>query len=1167
MANKVDNKIFRLTLKESRSKEYANVSDIDIDPEYSKRFSEDAIRRAKQLKKKHGDKYTDAFYLDYGKSLVLQDLIAGNIECHKTRVKYCDIKDVNWAEYSYEEILGMEALGYKIPEEIIQWAHAQQQSDVTDYVIVSENGTEEDSNTSPVNTVEDEFKNLQNDARKNVAKAEAAQHKVEEKVQTFDLISDKAEDIKKQNEKSYKDKLKEVTDLTSEWKRLNDKKASGKLNNTEAKRYDELSKMLNGKTGSKVNDFQANDLELDMFLDALDGLNEDIEANLIIARNTVKSGVDLAKYEKQYNDSQLPTATATGKFDGNGKQTDTLYDVKGTNIADVAVEKGDELKIYNEDLSLELNGGETAKVADFAKDYTNGVNSLELPKEEVKEEDKKSDSDNEVNQKEKAQKEYEVDGGFGIVKAAMATNVNASSTKDVKAKKSDVNANNKKLQKELKKVNKDAQLLSKEVTSSEQVLVQNTQKEEDLMANLEVANAQAPSKENESKKDIALTDLQATQDENKVLKGDVKKALTKSEASTSKGEKLSKVLNEQSMELAPRTKNASQVSDKTQGVGVGTMSQGVLTTGIGVGLYSTGMSLIASPFTYPQGMSLMIAGKALQTLGKKEVTYGLVATTSSIKGSKASDDAKDANKAAIETLKIAKKTYKDNKSEFKEANVLTDDKDQAQVVDSTQTEAPVAAVQTSEQPQSRVQEQASEQVLAQQQTTQPEAEVNAQTQAQTQAQAQEPQVQDEHAVQEDSKTQNPEAEKEVQAQNPAISTVEDSEEPAQAQKTSAPEKSAETEDAQTKENEVANEKAQNSEQSLSIGFSASNAIKATILSTKTTDKIVQEQSSILKMNSQVAKNTKQSETIQKQIQKETVNAEQEHEKNLVQSQNITNQVEAAQNVMATSENPDEVSSNQDKVASLISDFDVNSNAENQVSAQANKKLSANIKNLSKFGAINNTLNKDLAVFNKSIKSHNDIANKTIGIGLGTTAFGVLNINQGSTLIATSIPLIANPFTASAGYAQQLWGKMVLAKGVASVAAGTTATTVGTVASITNKDAKDSEATSKVTQKLAKVKDKDSKKAVQELNNVKGAELEEPEVKTVQNQSQQDEEETLTEDIATISASASSNSNLNDVQTTDKDDRKLSRFNTESIIESKKKLKKVQAVMAYTRNKK
>ena len=76
--------------------------------------------------------------------------------------------------------------------------------------------------------------------------------------------------------------------------------------------------------------------------------------------------------------------------------------------------------------------------------------------------------------------------------------------------------------------------------------------------------------------------------------------------------------------------------------------------------------------------------------------------------------------------------------------------------------------------------------------------------------------------------------------------------------------------------------------------------------------------------------------------------------------------------------------------------------------------------------------------------------------------------------------------------------------------------------------------------------------------------EEPETiaETEQPQAVEQEENEFLASITQLSASASANANvIESTLTDDKADRKLSRFNTESIIESKKKMKKVQAVSA------
>ena len=100
--------IFKITPRESRE-EYSvtATSGTVLDEELCKKYPEDAIVRAKQLKAKHGTKYSDAYYLDMGKSIALQEIIGANREIHKRRIVDCPIKDMEWAGYSYEEISQM----------------------------------------------------------------------------------------------------------------------------------------------------------------------------------------------------------------------------------------------------------------------------------------------------------------------------------------------------------------------------------------------------------------------------------------------------------------------------------------------------------------------------------------------------------------------------------------------------------------------------------------------------------------------------------------------------------------------------------------------------------------------------------------------------------------------------------------------------------------------------------------------------------------------------------------------------------------------------------------------------------------------------------------------------------------------------------------------------
>ena len=103
----------------------------------------------------------------------------------------------------------MESNGYKIPEEILQWAHAQQEADVTDYVMVSDATALEDNTTAATGSSKDELANLQKKARQNIAKADQAIEDATQSVKEYNFVSDKAKKIKKDKEKNFKNTMDE----------------------------------------------------------------------------------------------------------------------------------------------------------------------------------------------------------------------------------------------------------------------------------------------------------------------------------------------------------------------------------------------------------------------------------------------------------------------------------------------------------------------------------------------------------------------------------------------------------------------------------------------------------------------------------------------------------------------------------------------------------------------------------------------------------------------------------------------------------------------------------------------------------------------------------------------------------------------------------------------
>jgi hypothetical protein len=166
--------------------------------------------------------------------------------------------------------------------------------------------------------------------------------------------------------------------------------------------------------------------------------------------------------------------------------------------------------------------------------------------------------------------------------------------------------------------------------------------------------------------------------------------------------------------------------------------------------------------------------------------------------------------------------------------------------------------------------------------------------------------------------------------------------------------------------------------------------------------------------------------------------------------------------------------------------------------------------------------------------------------------------------------MSNPLTFSMGVAQQITGKALLAKGLLEITTGTAATVAGTSGivahEIAEKDAQDSETTLKTAQNKNKELEEKTKADSDNINDNQSNT--DNENNSEQPLNTQESESTMSSNIlVSQAASVTTNANINDTTTTDdKADRKLSRFNTESIIESKKKKKKVQAVSASSGNK-
>lgn len=1162
-----------------------STTEITMDEDFAKNYSSEIVESAKELKAKNGDKYSDEYYLNYAKSLKYQELLRAHREINQRSANQYDITDKDWAMYSYEEIIEMEHQGYQIPDDILEWAHAQQESDVTDYVIVSDATGTDDGATTDATSNGDQLTSLQKKAQENIIKSEKAIETTNQKVEVYNTTAKKAKQIKDKKEDTFKDSMNKIEDMTTEWKKLDDKKKNGeKLSLTERLKYNSLSKKLDSSNGTMMKEIQADNSDLDDFLNSLDSLSADIKTNETLAQDTIKSGKDLSNLQKNYRQEELPAQTSGIKDDGMGPSLDELYQAKPQDIADTAIDKGNDLLESVDEVTLEVESNATVDTAKFAQEYTE---LSEKTQEKVQNTMGEDQDDN--NDKKQKQESYNVDLIFTAPNAAKAAITTIQSTANLNEKKNGVKNTDKKLATQLKKAQKDAKTVEKESSKAEQKHEDNIQKEEQLVNELEniqgkslegstsekvknaiksvntqkqaqnntdemqndlqnegdgqvqakVQTATKQTDKNEAEKLAVMEEIKAVDTDDNKVNDSVKTSLTKGLASNALSQKISNDLNKQNTELKSRNTNAHQVATNTVIVGVGTYGRSFATTAIGNAMVATGTGLMSNLATYGQGVRMVIGGSQLQIQGANEMRYGLAAVGIGTIGLTASDiasavvsDSKESFKGAISLLKANKKAYQETakamgatittqSSETEQNNNTNTDNKIEQNNQTTETQQDESSVQNDVQD-----------------TAVPTDE--------TQPSQESEQTEDVPQVEVQDNIQN-----ETVAQDETNSETQNS----------------------TSDKKKSNQK----DYSVATEFTSKNAISATSTTIRATQDLTTQNSDINKQTTTVDAETKKSINIVKTIEKESTKAQAEQRKNAEQTQTIVQQTSAAKAKMNNAQSTEEAEAAQNETVALETENETLQNENSKETADTEKSLTKNIQQLDGFKKTANELNKNITSHKKLASDQLDTSQKTILVGAGTTGFGILHTAYGANMIASGMALMANPFTHTLGALQVALGQATLATGAMEVSTGAVATNTGIVGTTVNAHAKTLSSDATNSTKASLLQSKDSDKKVQ--NTTKDLELS---IKENDNNAQQIDNETNneptdqnsnseddnTDDTNLVSASVSTNANINNTtKTDDKEDRKLARFNTDSMIESKKKKKKVQAVSATFTNRK
>lgn len=534
-------KVTRKPANFSTSGEY-NTAGVTIDEKLAQNYNSRIVNTAIELKAKYGSKYSDEYYLESAANWYKSELNTAFNSAYLKGTVGCPIQNPQWAGYSYEEIIKMENNGVKIPQDVLLWAHAQQESDITSYEVVTSTGENDDNSSTEELSGDFDINSLQKKAKENIAKSEKAQEDIQQTVEEYNQNKEKAIQLKNEKEKALKNSISEITKLTNEWKKLDQKAKNGTLSEAERSRYEELSKTLGNET-NKNTSFDNN--ELDELLKSMNLLETKATEDLVIADETVQSGRELSKYNKNYHQMQQTHILNNMILSGDsGLLSNTIFGSSSTYIQELAIRTGNDLSILSNAQLTELNTPETVDLKDFATAYTdinkntdkenNNQSTQTTNQDENKvapqsqntqttnttnapttnETNNTNNLNKNTNKKEKEDKNtnYFVFPMSGTPAAALAaTAVSAISTADLIGKQDKTNETKVKLQKDLATTEKNLQRLQKQINNVEKQHNDYIQTSETYLAqidNLMAEQEAQPVQNNPQPKPIVLNQNQ-----------------------------------------------------------------------------------------------------------------------------------------------------------------------------------------------------------------------------------------------------------------------------------------------------------------------------------------------------------------------------------------------------------------------------------------------------------------------------------------------------------------------------------------------------------------------------------------------------------------------------------------------------------------------------------
>ena len=713
---KVNSKKTGLNIDYSQNTTGITLSDIPEDK--LALYSQKTIENACRLKAKYGNKYSDEYYLNYSSRDSYIRMVENFSESKRTNAAMCAVQDPNWQGYSYEEIIQMENNGVKIPQEVLLWAHAQQESDIVSYEVIESEALNDDNTSTGELSNSSDINALLKNAQIYTVKSTSAQKTAEEDAEKYSELSTQAKKIQSENKNTYKDELEKISKLTKEWKQLDTKNKNGTLNSSEKNRYNELSKTINSENNNNnKKEVAFNEKELDELLSSMSGLSEKTTENIKIADETIQASEALSNKIKTYN-TQQQKYTVQGVI-SSGPLDSPISETNSFSIESVSMEAGKNLENQSNETDAILTEDSNLEVKEFAKEYSRKAkeavkssnNSTSKSNNETDTTTSGTETKTEEPEQEKT-KTFTVNPAVGVTPSITATATTIRSMNDLSTNKNNVEEihnslvqsqekatkNAKNVKKEEKKAEKEHNSNEKKIEAKENELEAIKQQQADNVKStseqvVEEPKADTPDEEKnlpqtpvvdnkEGEQEAIVNEIVTVLNADEKLKGTANSQNMKLKQSVSSNDKTTETLEKQNKALDKRNSNAKTVATNTTLTGTMTVTAGALSIGAG-----TPMMASLNPVTAAWGAKLVQEGIKETVAGTGAIVTGEISL--GVSGD-VNENIKDFNS----TVKSAKLTNKTQSKQVKETTNTIREIGQLEVSENMQTATAEGATTT-----------------------------------------------------------------------------------------------------------------------------------------------------------------------------------------------------------------------------------------------------------------------------------------------------------------------------------------------------------------------------------------------------------------------------------------------------------------------------------------